>query len=409
MDKTKNKKTKLVFLLFITFFMLEIISYLFCNPEEKKLPPSKHAYINRNIYLQDFYIKSGCTWNESIIVHPMLGYVHRQPQYMSWHCNKSTSINNIGIFTKRDLPLIKSKNEFAVIILGGSVAHQLAETTDADGSIHLETLLNKTFYSPTGKPFRVYTGAIGAWAMPNQVNMLLMYGERFDAAIAVDGYNEAFPVQGGTRLEKQWSTAIYILSNESYTSFKHLFLRGLWNYQYVLSRTWLQHSYFFNAVYKILTGIFQKVIVSNSLLQEFSEGNNENLKLNPDEAKRWSLEHLNRYLINFHEIGKINGIRTAQFLQPTRLYGKSLTDSEKSYHEFINKEAYQSIEVLYRNLEKKKYPIKSLTGIFKNHPEEIYGDHIHFKPIQKGASLGNQILAQNIIKELGELWHLKKK
>jgi hypothetical protein len=234
----------------------------------------------------------------------------------------------------------------------------------------------------------------------------LMYGERVDGVISIDGYNEAFAVQEGRRLE-QVPVASFILANSSRTSLRVLGLKFLWAYQYVISKSLLKHSYFFNVTYKIMTGIYQRHIISPELIEEFSKGNTEAIALPLPQAQSWSLESLERYIKNFHQIGRVSSIQTAEFLQPTRLYGKTLTNEEQLSAEFIQKDIYSKIDNLYQSLEKKKFPIHSLTNIFKEEKNEIYGDNIHFK-MSNGISKGNEILAKKISEQLGKFWSLKK-
>ncbi|MFK5143509.1 hypothetical protein ACI4A9_28820, partial [Klebsiella pneumoniae] len=47
--------------------------------------------------------------------------------------------------------------------------------------------------SPNGKPFRVLSGANGAWSYPSQINFLSLYGDSADAVVALDGFNELKP------------------------------------------------------------------------------------------------------------------------------------------------------------------------------------------------------------------------
>ena len=94
---------------------------------------------------------------------------------------------------------------------------------ESSGKNYFEYYLNKNFISPNGKPFKIYTGAMGGWTFPNQIMMTLMYNDRVDAIVSLDGYNEARNVQDGEHLEKIWGghNLLAQLSKNSYV-FKYL-------------------------------------------------------------------------------------------------------------------------------------------------------------------------------------------
>lgn len=407
MENKGKKVSLLIVVLFICFGFLELFSYLLLSPAEKKLPASAILASSHNEYLKDYSLKSGCTFAESIIAHPTLGFVHRKQEDLWKRCKTFFKANNIGIISDRDLPLKKKPDEFGILLVGGSVAEQVANYKAKDGNYFLENILNQKFYPPTGKHFTLYNGALGAWAMPSQVNMLLMYGERIDAAISLDGYNESFPVQEGVRHERV-PALTYILSFSERSSLKIQGLRFLWAYQYGISHTWLKHSYFFNLSYRILTGIYQSHIVSQDLIDEFSRGNTEDLNLSLVEAQKWSLDSLQRYMESFHQLGKSRNILTAEFLQPARFYGKVFTAEEKMHREYIQEETFKNIEGIYKTLLAKKFPVKSLTNVFATEKETIYSDHIHYIMVD-GYSKGKELVAEAMAEELGRLWHLKKR
>lgn len=409
MEQPTNQPTKpkiiiLSFALVLVAFylVLELVSYLSLSPEEKMLPPSQLLKVNQNHYIEDFSLKTGCLFTETVIGHPVLGYVHRQPEYMSRRCRKTTPVNNIGMRSIRDLPLIKNPQEFSVMIVGGSVAEQFANYQEPYGSFYFEQLLNKNFKLPSQKKFKVYNGAMGGWSMPNQLHMLEMYGERLDAIISLDGYNEADPVGKGKRLEQVFPD-LFILANSRHNGFNQLYLRTLWALQYGLAHKIVKHSYFFNVSYKIMVAFFRNTLMSEELIDEFSKGNTENIKLSKEKAINWSLNSLQRYMVQFHELAKINKIKSIHFLQPTRLYGKKLTAAEKRPMEYVSTDVYLKLEKMYEELEKRKYPVYSLTKVFINEEVDIYADHIHYIKDKNDISKGNKIVAEEIVSRLKKI------
>lgn len=407
-NKPLTKSKKLVFLsglvVLIGFtILLELVSFLSLSSEEKKLPPSQLLRVNQNKYIEDFSLKTGCLFSETIIGHPVLGYVHRQPPYMSERCRKTIRVNNIGMRSLRDLPIRKNPAEFSVMVVGGSVAEQFVNYTGKEETFYFEDLLNKEIKLPHGRKFKVYTGALGGWSMPNQINMIELYGDRLDAVISLDGYNEAYPVSKGLRLEQIFPD-LYLLANSRYNGLNQLYLRTLWALQYGLSHKIIKHSYFFNVSYQIMVAFFHDVMMSPKLLEEFSKGNIEQSPLREEESISWSLSHLKRFNLQFHALARANGLKSAQFLQPTRLYGKRLTEKERIPNELISKDIYQRIEKMYLDLAKEKYPVYSLTKVFENDKQDIYSDHIHYIKDQNNFSYGNEKLAAAITAKLKSTW-----
>jgi len=408
MSKTTRPKSKKilflsVFSVLIGFFLLlEMVSYLSLTSEEKRLPPSRLLSVNQNKYIQEFSLTTGCLFTDAVIGHPVLGYVYRQRDYMSLRCQRMTRVNNIGMRFDRDLPLVKNKKEFALLVVGGSVAEQFANYQRKDEPYFFEELLNRSIKLPSGKKFRVYNGSVGGWAMPNQLNMIQMYGDRIDGVIALDGYNEAAPIARGERLEKVLPD-VYLLATSPKNSFVHIYLKVLRRLQENLANTFLKHSYFFNVSYKIMVAVLNGTILSPEVLNEFSEGNTEKIQLPIMERRQWAMNSLRRYLIQFHESGRLQGIKTAHFLQPSRMYGKVLTENEKKAKEYGITEVYLQMDTLYSDLGK-KYPIRSLTHIFENERGEIYSDHIHFIRGERDYSKGNEMVAMAIVQDLKKLW-----
>jgi len=402
-----SNKPKIIFLSVVTvlifsYLLLELVSYLSLSSEEKRLPPSKLLTVNQNKYIEDFSLKTGCLFSETIIGHPVLGYVHRQPKFMSERCQKTTTVNNIGMRSARDLPLIKNPDEFAVMIVGGSVAEQFANY-QVNGSYYFEDQLNKQIKLPGKKRFKIYNGALGGWAMPNQLHMIELYGDRLDAVVALDGYNEAYPVSKGLRPEQIFPD-LYLLANSRHNGFNQIYLRTLWALQYGLAHKFIKHSYFFNVSYQIMVALFRDLIMSPQVLDEFTKGNIEQIQLTKDEAVQWSLSNLKRYNVQFHHLARINGIKSAQFLQPSRLYGKVLTEKEKKTDEFISKEMYERLESMYKSLAKENYPVYSLTNVFAGDRQDIYSDHIHYIKDQNNVSYGNEKIASAIAGQLKSTW-----
>ncbi|MBL7686462.1 MAG: hypothetical protein JNJ49_00400, partial [Bdellovibrionaceae bacterium] len=141
----------------------------------------------------DFYVNTytgdgfKCTFQEALEIHPYLGWL--TGPYLP--CGRFVR-NNRGFWDRRDLPYERNPELYTVMIVGGSVASQVAHGSgdDARPFNWLEDELNSRYRSPNGRPFRVVSGAMGGWRMPTQVTAAAMFGSQVDAIISIDGYNE---------------------------------------------------------------------------------------------------------------------------------------------------------------------------------------------------------------------------
>lgn len=389
----------------VTLLMLEGVSYFAFTKEEHEKGIKNYLSLSYNQFIDDIAQKKNCSFAATTIGHSMLGFVMRRKEWLPKGCFGGA--NNIGIESARDLPLVKSEEDFTILVLGGSVAHQLTNYQETMSSNFLQDYLNGQFYPPVKKQFKVLNGAAGAWAQPNQFNMLAMYADRIDGIIVLDGYNESFKISYPASFE-QIPAAQQILAYSGRDSYRFKILNMLGSYRYHVSNSFLANSYLMNALYKVQVGIFKNYVVPPAMIDEFLKGNSEDFKLPFHEAKMHALEQYKSYNKKMHLLAKALGIKSIQFLQPTRLWGKVLTNDEKITREFISNDDYKNIEKMYSQLSQEGFPIFSLTEIFKDRKERIYSDHIHYMNID-GKSVGNEIVAATIANQLGQTWKLKNK
>ncbi|MGZ3695416.1 MAG: hypothetical protein ACXWQO_14965 [Bdellovibrionota bacterium] len=126
----------------------------------------------------------GCSLSDSLMPNPFFGFTHN----LSLPCHPRF-VSNVGLIDSHDFPLKRDPEAFSVVLVGGSVASQMA-VGPSNAPSWLELSLNKKFISPNGKPFRISSGAMGAWHYPSQITFLTLYGDSMDAVVAIDGYNE---------------------------------------------------------------------------------------------------------------------------------------------------------------------------------------------------------------------------
>ena len=174
-----KKKLFPFFLFFIigstTLVMLEGVSFFAFTQSERKNGIENYLKQSYNGYIDDIGQETNCSFSAASIGHPMLGFSMRRKEWSLPGCTGKG--NNAGFDSKRDLPQKKSSDDFTVMILGGSVAQLFAVYGEEGNEVYFEDYLNKHFYPPEKKQFKIHVGAMGVWSQPNQFNFLSIYGD----------------------------------------------------------------------------------------------------------------------------------------------------------------------------------------------------------------------------------------
>ncbi len=120
-----------------------------------------------------------------MLLHPYFGYTN-VPGSVSVH---GRSVDNLGFPTRVDLPYQKkSRDEYVILFLGGSVAEIVTV-------LSAETLIEKLEQSRqlAGKKILVINCGTGAYKQPQQLlilTYLLSRGSQCDCVVNLDGFNE---------------------------------------------------------------------------------------------------------------------------------------------------------------------------------------------------------------------------
>src|SRR5579864_592744 len=155
----------------------------------------------QNTYVRDLTRGKDCRYVDTLYPHPYVAFVH--------HGNPPcglANINNVGLFND-DFPTVKRTDRYTILLVGGSVASQMAQNWGPPAPHYLELALNKGYVSPNGKPFLVLDGGDGAWKEPQSFILFSLYASSVDAVVTLDGYNEHYMFEPGTseRLERPLS------------------------------------------------------------------------------------------------------------------------------------------------------------------------------------------------------------
>jgi hypothetical protein len=337
--------------------------------------------------------------------HPFLGFV------MSDN-NQEPGINNRGFRSRYDIPSERGSDFFQILVTGASVAAQFA-FSDVRRVSDLETVLNSKYLAPDGRRFQVISAAIGAWRMPSQVSVAVLYGSAVDALISIDGFNEASVLASGGAVESPDTFVIINLFRLSlYEEIIRLSFRTLIGFRAaiqesrILSESFLA-LFIFDRSLALLGD--NKIIaeMQRKYVTKFFAGKREEMQSSTKELHMQSFE---KNLRSMNALSKAHKFHYAHFLQPMPALHKQRTEDELKPKELVGKDLYLEFEARMLALaEKEKIPFYSLTKIFIDEKDAIYSDHIHFRFLKDGSNPGDRIMAEQIAYRIAKLWGLKSK
>lgn len=389
---SQSKKILSFFLsLLVTLLVVELGLFFFYSIKEKHFVSA--ASLFKKNYHFDVLGTKKCSWGASTSLHPYWGF--------SYHKEKNCAEperNNYGL-KGRDFSFEKQEQFYTVLFFGGSVAEGIATYKDDKQNFIFEDLLNKTWQSPNGKPFRVLNAAIAGGQMPISFIQAGMFYPLADVALSLEGYNEHYALNKGEVFETPG-----ILWQDHALAESHPFLAFIYKntVRGVRSANLLKHSYLYYFSALTLTQRLQNYWLWLAKL---------NSPL-PDLPNDWSagqkkslyLRSYQKYLSLFHSIFKQNNIPSLTFIQPAPRYNKVLTSEEETnVGTFFDNGAYGEVSQFMDDLPQDEVPHESLMEIFKDHKETLYVDHIHTN------SVGTLLLVQELSERLGRRFHWKKK
>jgi len=377
--------------------------------ENARYIPVRQRLLNeRNVFIRETTKQQeGCTYSDTLYPHPYLAHVHHALP----PCGLS-HVNNVGLFGP-DYPYEKDPEHFVVLLTGGSVAAQLA-TLSTEQRKYLEEFLNRDFVSPNGKPFLILNGGDGAWKYPHQTILFLLYADVVDAVITLDGFNEHYLIGTNVRLEYPSSNFLTVnpLVTRSYAELGRMWLSNKL-YEYALNSWFLSHSNLGYATVRILRS---RLAVDDFKQVEESRRtvfrSQFRLPETWSEEKRieHSLRQYKKYIRIIRSVAEKFDILSCHFLQPVPALYKSLTDEEKKVVGDLGYASkYSRLERELTTLSEEGIPLFSLLKTFENVEDTVYQDEIHYKRTDNGESLGNRLIAEQMISVLASVWRLKRR
>ena len=390
---------------------LTAIAWLFI--EDGRYTPAAQLFERtQNTYVRDVTRGTGCRFIDTLYPHPYVAFVH--------HANPPCGnywVNNVGLYGP-DFPVTKSRDEYVVLLVGGSVASYLGGNQPPPRPQFLAEELNRNYVSPNGKPWKVLVGAAGAWKEPQSFILFSLYASSVDAMVNLSGFNEHFYFQPkmDQRLEGPAASFLEVnpfAADENFGAAAIGWVMGRLAGTLALNPVLGQS----HAAYIVIRGIEAaakgqagfKSSKRTTIPSLFALPND--IQDNPESLFALQLGLYQKYFRAAEAVANDNGVKSAFFLQPVPAWGKTLSDDEKRVvGDLSYGDLYRRMVAGMMTLRERGLPMYDLGDVFENQKGTIYADHIHcLFSNNEGESPGNRLLAARIGELLAEAWHLQRK
>jgi hypothetical protein len=392
--------------------LIEVAAIAWLYIEDGRYTPAAELFERtQNTYVREATLGTSCRYVDTLFPHPYVGFVH--------HANPPcgpANVNNVGLFGT-DYPTVKRTDRYVILLTGGSVASQLAQTFAPPAPRYLEEELNKHYVSPNGKPFLVLNGGDGAWKEPQQFILFSLYATTVDAVVTLDGFNEHYFFWKGAkeRLERPLSNFIEVnpfVADENFGDAAIGWVMGRLAGSLALNPI-LGHSH---AAYLVIRGI-EAVAKGHDILKSDKRTTLNSIFAMPEDVRRdydrafaLQLGLYQKYTRGIEAIARDNNVKTAYFLQPAPAWGKTLTAEEKeNAGDLSYGPMYRRIMEGMLTLREHGLKIYDLGDLLKDEKGTIYADHIHFIRDRAGESRGYRLMATRVGELLAETWGLQRK
>ncbi len=389
---------------------LEILSTAWLTIRDGHYTPAKQLFAtSRNTYIQDITGSGGstCRYIDTMFPHPYLAFVHHRDD----PCGVP-SANDIGMLGD-NYPVARNPDRFVILLAGGSVASQISQLVEPGRRSFIEEELNRHFVSPTGKPFLVLNGGLGAWKQPQQLILLAIYGDFIDAVVTLDGYNEQHLIQPGLKVRFEMPAANYLGVNPivAKDGFGNLAL------SWFMGRIagWLgtgltSHSH---AAYLLASALASKPADDNAGFgaKTYSTMMSLPSKItdSPTTYMDWQIAQYAKYIRVMDLTARDFGIRSMFFLQPVPAVDKILTPEEsRATPDTSYGQRYAHIVQRLLALRERNIEVRSLLDVFKDEKVTIYSDDIHPKR-ELMDSRGYSLMAARMAHEMASTWGWRTK
>jgi lysophospholipase L1-like esterase len=402
MEALANLARKVVFyfiLLFLILLPLELICFIYLGLNTGQWASANYFFRHHFAQQQS----NGCWWADTITPHPYLSFAYHREKPCS-----QKGINQVGL-KGPELPAVNEPGFYDILVLGGSEA-ELFAAHGPEAPNFLEKRLNEEFISPNGKPFRVLNAAISAGREPMQLISLILFGNRADAVITLEGYNELGPYRASRPLiepAQEWKTLMASGWGVDLAQYGPVFMAKFLA-DFAADNVILSHSYTSFLTTRLLyaaaeRGARAQSSTLDSTVPDFPFGWSEK------QRREEILRQYKRMLRLQRAMAKDQNMPYFAFIQPAPALYKRLTDQERSVVGDISYGAvYQEFADEILALRKEGFPVASLLKILVSVEKSLYVDNIHFDG-DGTFGTGNELMAEAIADTLAKEWNLRRK
>jgi len=359
-----------------------------------------------------------------VALHPYLGFSYELPAAEDITSDvKETTL--YGLVPGGGAMVREANSDTLVIgVLGGSVAANFV-VHGAGPQVLIAALRRDPRFA--GKDIRFTSMALYGFKEPQQIialNYFLSLGAHVDLVIDISGFNEAtlpfnenipnglnplYPRSWHLLAGKLTPSRLALVGKIAYLRERrdrvaHLSRRGPCDWSYSCGLLW------YGIDHILSRGIFtanQKLLAFDSLAAK------DPMLLGPPLAGSGSGELLAEVVANWkraqilmHDLGRGHGFKAFTFLQPSPFYGNKPFSPEEqmlltkgTWPDTYTQQSYPSLQNAVRELQEEGYAAADLTGVFDDHPEQIYVDSCcHPK------AHGEEIMAEAMAKEIIRRW-----
>lgn len=388
----------------------EVLSTAWLTIRDGRYTPAKELFArSHNTYIEDITGSgvSNCRYIDTMFPHPYLAFVHHRDD----PCGVPGA-NDTGLLGD-NFPTAHDPDRYVILLAGGSVASQLGQHTQPGRRSFLEEELNRSFFSPTGKPFQVLNGGVGAWKQPQQMILLAIYGDFIDAVVTLDGYNEQHLIKPGVNRRFEMPANNYlgvnpIVARDGFGSLAISWFMGRisgW-----LGTGLTAHSH---AAYLLASALQPKPSDHQDGVgaRTYSAmmGLPADITDSPSIYMDWQIAQYAKYIRMMAATAHDFGIKSMFFLQPVPAVDKVLTpDERRGTPDSSYGQRYVDIVGRLLALRERNIEVRSLLDLFMDERETIYGDDIH--PIRELMdSRGYSLMAERMAKEMAGTWGWRTK
>lgn len=389
---------------------LEVLSTAWQTIRDGRYTPARELFAtSRNTYIHDITGSGGsnCRYVDTMFPHPYLAFVHHRDD----PCGVP-SANNLGMLGD-NYPVSRNPDRYVILLAGGSVASQISQLNQPGRRSFLEEELNKSYVSPTGQPFLVLNGGLGAWKQPQQLILLAIYGDFIDAVVTLDGYNEQHLIQPGLKVRFEMPAANYlgvnpIVAKDGFGSLAISWFMGRiagW-----LGTGLTSHSH---AAYLVASALASKPADDSSGFGAKTYSAMMSLPSDITDSATtymdWQTAQYAKYIRVMDVTARDFGIKSMFFLQPVPAVAKVLTPEEsRATPDRRYGERYVEIVRRLLILRERNIQVRSLLDVFKDEKETIYSDDIHPKR-DLMDSRGYALMAARMAQEMAGTWGWQNK